>query len=110
VTTLSSHALDLVRGLPAVGLQIRLFHESDLLVDHKTDRNGRWGPFPLIDGIKIYKLEVEIGQYFISKRTKLNTDHIFTSFDINVDVDDNCKHLHIPILLSPSGFTFYRGC
>lgn len=109
MATFSSHALDLVRGLPAVGLQIRLFQEGKVLFDSNTDKDGRWGPFELIERPANYKLRIENAAYFRTVSPARDTSLFCTSFEIDVYVDKSDEHLHIPILLSPSGYSFYRG-
>jgi 5-hydroxyisourate hydrolase len=105
--SVSTHVLDLARGEPAVGILVRL---ERCLADAGaqgcvevarglTDRDGRlrdWTPAEHLDPGR-YRLVFETGGDF------------FPEVPVVFEVTDPARHLHIPLLLSPFGYTTYRG-
>ena len=109
---LSSHILDISTGLPAQNVPIKLEMMDRTtkmwkMVDEKTtDVNGRITDF--LDEKKseqgIYKLTFLVADYFKSKKTESFYPFIEVVFEIK-----NEKHYHVPITLSPFGYSTYRG-
>jgi len=109
---LSSHILDISTGLPAENVPVKLeklnldTNEWELIDQKKTDKNGRIGNF--LQETKtdrgIYRLTFLIADYFAGKNTKSFYPFIEVVFEIKDD-----KHYHVPITLSPYGYSTYRG-
>jgi len=109
---LSSHILDVSTGLPAPNVTVKLekLNEGTQMwtaVDQKkTDENGRITNF--LEEKKsekgIYRLTFLIADYFKSKKTESFYPFIEVVFQIKDD-----KHYHVPITLSPYGYSTYRG-
>ena len=109
---LSSHILDISTGLPAEIVPVKLeklnqdTNEWALIDQKKTDKNGRIGNF--LQETKtdkgIYRLTFLIADYFAGKNTKSFYPFIEVVFEIKDD-----KHYHVPITLSPYGYSTYRG-
>ena len=113
VFQLSSHILDISKGLPAPNVKIQLDKMNDsgqwVLVDEKqTDQNGRVKDFleqsPGSDHTGIYQLIYYIKSYFEADQIESFYPFIVVVFEIK----DN-KHYHVPITLSPYGYSTYRG-
>lgn len=110
---LSSHILDVTKGEPAPNVKISLSKQKDngkwLAVDEKyTDSNGRIKDFLKEDrGVNhhgIYKLTYYVEPYF----TKLNQSSFYPFIEVVFEIKDD-KHYHVPITLSPFGYSTYRG-
>lgn len=108
---LSSHILDINTGYPAANVKISLYKQiSDgdwAFVEAKvTDQNGRIKDFlPYTqDNRGIYKLTYHVGSYFEIQRQNSFYPFIDVVFQIT---DEN--HYHVPITLSPFGYSTYRG-
>ncbi len=111
---LSTHILDVSRGMPAAGVSIKLEKynaESKLwtFVDEKkTDSNGRIPDFlPAEKGnanTGIFKLIYYTNDYFKKDRIESFYPFIEVVFEIK---DQN--HYHVPITLSAYGYSTYRG-
>lgn len=109
---LSSHILDISTGLPAPKVPVKLakWNEKDEIwtaVDQKnTDENGRIKDF--LEQSKfttgIYKLTFLVADYFKSK----NVTSFYPFIEVVFEIKDN-KHYHVPITLSPFGYSTYRG-
>lgn len=112
VYQLSSHILDISTGLPVPNVTVKLMklNVTDnkwTSVDQKiTDKNGRIGDF--LEKSKaqkgIYKLTFMIEDYY--KINKIETFYPFIEVVFQIK-DDN--HYHVPITLSPFGYSTYRG-
>lgn len=109
---LSSHILDVSTGLPATGVPIKLEKLNEhtklwtFLDQKETDENGRIKNF--LEEKKsekgIYKLTFLVANYFKNKKMESFYPFIEVVFQIRDD-----KHYHVPITLSPYGYSTYRG-
>lgn len=109
---LSSHILDITTGKPASSVKITLSKKDQkdnwVVIDEKyTDTNGRIKDFLKQDGKDnsgIYKLTFHTSPYFKSHGQKSFYPFIEVVFEL-LDSD----HYHVPITLSPFGYSTYRG-
>jgi 5-hydroxyisourate hydrolase len=107
---ISTHVLDLMSGKPAAGVLVVLARLDDhawtIVGKTKTNRDGRVKQVNakrLSAGI--YELSFETGAYFKKKKTK--AFHPWVT--ITVHLAKAGDHYHVPLLLSPFGYTTYRG-
>lgn len=102
MSTLSTHVLDTESGEPAVGLEVHLSvdgeHGWSELHRLSTDSDGRASLGDLKGGT--YRLGFETGAY--GNRFYPYVHVVFT-------LDPERDHYHVPLLLSPYGYTTYRG-
>ncbi len=110
--SLSTHVLNTTSGKPAVGLAVALQRlagkEWEELGRGLTDRQGRTtGLCPagksLVAGT--YRLVFETGDYFRG----LGSKTFFPRVELIFEIDKNDEHYHVPLLLSPFGYSTYRG-
>jgi 5-hydroxyisourate hydrolase len=108
---LSTHVLDTAHGRPANGMQIRLFAcddaERKLLADVMTNLDGRTDT-PLLTGeqipIGVYELVFGVGDYFGSQGTPFLGEVV-----VRFGVEDSAGNYHVPLLVTPYGYSTYRG-
>jgi len=109
---LSTHILDINRGIPAEGVTITLFkltgeNQSFEKIDSGvTDTNGRIANF-LPSGQQnegIYKLKFETASYF----TGQHLASIYPYIEVIFEIKDS-GHYHIPITVTANGYSTYRG-
>ena len=108
MSTLSTHVLDIERGMPAAGVAIALYQGSTLLAEARTNADGRVPH--LADSAALrpgsYRLVFELAEYFAAQgRTAPFLQRV--SLDFHVEGADS--HYHVPLLLSPYACTSYRG-
>lgn len=109
---LSSHILDISRGLPVQDVTIKLERLDEktgaynFIDEKKTDKNGRIANFLSTekDNKGIYKLTYLIGDYF--KANKMESFYPF--IEVIFQIKDKI-HYHVPITLSAFGYSTYRG-
>ena len=109
---LSSHILDIGAGRPAANVTISLSKQDQnknwvLLEEKVTDKNGRIGSFLKQDGkdnTGIYKLTFHTSPYFQRQGQKSFYPFIEVVFEIT-----DKEHYHVPITVSPFGYSTYRG-
>ena len=113
MSAITTHVLDLKSGLPARGVAVRLEIQRGergwtSLGDRVTDDDGRVRDF-IAPGTRIdpglYRLTFRTGDYFRAQGTAAFHPEVVVSFEIS----DPSKHHHVPLLLSPFGYTTYRG-
>jgi len=108
VSSLSTHVLDTALGKPAAGVAVTLERASDgqRLGEGVTDADGRVRDFSgaagLADGE--YCLRFAVGDYFAATRRESFYSEILIAFRVGGD-----EHYHVPLLLSPFGYSTYRG-
>jgi 5-hydroxyisourate hydrolase len=110
MTTLSTHVLDLHTGRPVDGLEVRLSHHVDGnwvdLGKARTDADGRAKDFAARSlGPGQHRLVFDTGGYFAAR----GVDCFYPRVEIMFTVGDNDRHLHVPLLVAPFGYTTYRG-
>lgn len=108
--SLSTHVLDLARGVPAAELDVALFSldgETRTLVSKaRTGADGRIArPFGGDLAAGFYELVFRAGAYFAHH----DIASFYTEIPIRFRVDDAADHYHVPLLLAPWGYSTYRG-
>jgi len=111
---LTTHILDTARGLPAAGVDIRLYALSDtrlLRASGVTNADGRTERPLLADEAMVtgeYELEFDIGAYFAATGVEIGKpaflDTIVIRFSVHAD-----ERYHVPLLVSPWSYSTYRG-
>ena len=105
--TLSTHVLDTSAGRPAAGIEVRLeAADGTPLAVGTTDTDGRVaaiGPEVLDPGD--YRLRFASGAYFAAAGVTGFYPEVVVAFT----VADAAEHYHVPVLLSPFGYSTYRG-
>ena len=114
---LTTHVLDTANGVPARGVAIELRRlEGDgrqsLVVSSVTDQDGRTAP--LLQGDRIepgtYELTFHIGAYFTHLGTVVADPPFLGDVIVRFGIADATGHYHVPLLVSPYGYSTYRGC
>ena len=109
---LSVHVLNLENGLPSPGvnvtLEIHVGQNWQPLAQGVTNEQGRIGElFPEKQAMEAgqYRVVFKTGEYF----KKAGRDTFFPEIPVIFEVKNADQHYHIPLLLSPYGFSTYRG-
>ncbi len=109
---LSVHVLNLENGLPSPGINVTLEKHVGQnwqpLAEGTTNEQGRIAElFPVKQAFEAreYRVVFKTGEYF--KKTKHET--FFPEIPVIFEVKQTDQHYHIPLLLSPYGFSTYRG-
>jgi 5-hydroxyisourate hydrolase len=99
--TLSTHVLDNARGEPAAGVPVRLERAGAPVASGTTGPDGRLR-FDAALPAGRYRLVFDTAAY-------LGPGAFFPEVAVVFEVVDADRHLHVPLLLSPYGYTTYRG-
>ncbi|BCB83563.1 hydroxyisourate hydrolase [Phytohabitans suffuscus] len=106
--SLSTHVLDNATGEPARGVPVRLERRDGdgwtPVADGRTDTDGRlrdWVPAGAW-GAGAYRLVFDTADH-------IGPDAFFPEVAVVFQVADPARHHHVPLLLSPYGYTTYRG-
>jgi 5-hydroxyisourate hydrolase len=112
MSKLTTHVLDTAHGCPGKGIAVRLYKDGKLLVEAKTNSDGRCDQ-PLLSGDAMkpgaYRLEFAAGDYFRARGTKLPDPPFLDVITIDFGISDPAAHYHVPLLVSPFGYSTYRG-
>ena len=113
---LTTHILDTANGCPACGVKIELFKHSGgvrtKMREYTTNDDGRTDA-PLLSPEHLvpntYELLFHIGDYFRQKGMDLPEWPFFDVVPVRFSVHDHTQQYHVPLLVSPWGYTTYRG-
>lgn len=108
MSTITTHVLDTSLGKPATGIRVELEYGGALIGSGVTDGDGRVRELmsesaALSQGV--YRLTFFVGEYF----SKSERSSFYNEIVINFRIADASDHYHVPLLLSPFGYTTYRG-
>ena len=108
---ITTHVLDSARGGPAVGLAVSLDARRDddwvRVAAGRTDERGRLSS--LTDNVPIapgcYRLTFDTGAYQRGR----GASSFYPEVQITFDVRESGEHVHVPLVVSPFGYSTYRG-
>lgn len=113
---LTTHVLDTARGQPAGGMTITLYRlEGDVRVElaqMQTNADGRTDT-PILPKGRFakgsYELVFHAGAYLDQQGTPAEDPRFLDVIPIRFGISDEGSHYHVPLLLSPFGYSTYRG-
>lgn len=110
---LSTHVLDTARGTPASGVVIELRMAGDRgtpIATATTNGQGRTDA-PLSDRLDpgVYELTFHVGDYFRRQGVTLAEPPFLDRVVLRVGIAEAGGRYHVPLLVSPYGYTTYRG-
>ena len=101
---ISTHILDTAAGRPAAGIAVQLFFGGREVGTSVTNEDGRIGAL-LPPGVPLsvgtYKIVFAVASHW--------PDGFYPEVSVTFSVKDPGSHYHVPLLISPFGFTTYRG-
>jgi len=115
---LTTHVLDTAKGCPAKGISITLFkvsgHAREEIASTVTNDDGRTDS-PILPKDKFavgqYELVFAVADYLkANNQVSTSEQNLFLSeIPIRFGINDASAHYHVPLLLSPYGYSTYRG-
>ena len=106
MSAVTTHVLDTAAGRPAAGVPVRLESVADgaVLGAASTDADGRVGDLAadVVPGDHV--LRFDTGAWFAAQGTTAFYPEVAVTFTVRDDA-----HHHVPLLLSPFGYSTYRG-
>lgn len=112
MSAITTHVLDTMRGLPAVGIAVLLERATDgameTIARGITDSDGRIRDLLTVDQALspgTYRLSFDTGAYF----TATGVEGFYPEVSIVFTAREGETHYHVPLLLSPYAYSTYRG-
>jgi 5-hydroxyisourate hydrolase len=110
---ISTHVLDVAEGRPAKDVPVRLERQEPagewrMLSSSRTDLDGRCAQLlPENEALRagVYRLAFDTASYHLARKT----EGLYPAVEVTFQVREGESHFHIPLLLSPHGYTTYRG-
>ena len=104
--SLSSHVLDTTLGRPAANMQLSLTTPQGVVVSATTNQDGRCNDWQnTVFSAGIYQLRFHTKDYLLAHHPAAFYPYV----DIHFELSENGGHYHVPLLISPYGFSSYRG-
>jgi 5-hydroxyisourate hydrolase len=112
MSAITTHILDVSSGSPARGVSVTLEQQTttgwEIIGKGATDEDGRLRD--LLDSEAIlqtgnYRLIFDTGNYFAQQQI----EGFYPLVTVAFAVRDAAQHYHVPLLLSPFGYSTYRG-
>jgi 5-hydroxyisourate hydrolase len=112
MSQITTHVLDTARGCPASGIPVTLYrehgHAHERLAEGSTDSDGRIADL-LPEGGRLdagtYRLHFAVADYLAQHAG----DAFYPAVDVSFRLAGTGEHYHVPLLLSPFGYSTYRG-
>jgi len=113
MSAITTHVLDTARGRPAAGVPVTLEAQAapplwQVVGKGVTDADGRLKSL-LAGGAALqagtYRLTFDTAAYFRAQ----NVETFYPEVRVTFTVRDAAQHYHVPLLLSPHGYSTYRG-
>jgi len=113
---LTTHVLDTARGCPAQGIAISLYRVEggtrEEIATAITNEDGRTDA-PILGSehfaIGEYELVFDAGPYLEVTQTAVEGPRFLSKIPIRFGIAAPDSHYHVPLLLSPYGYSTYRG-
>lgn len=111
MSAITTHVLDTALGKPAAGVSVTLARlaggEFQIIGQAVTDSDGRAKQLSgeAASSAGVYRLSFETGAYFHAARR----ESFYERVEIQFRVTSASEHYHVPLLLSPFGYSTYRG-
>jgi len=113
---LTTHVLDTAHGVPARGVRIDLYRVDGELRSHlhsmTTNNDGRTDS-PILPShefsVGTYELVFHAGEYIAATGPAPVTPRFLDLIPIRFGIANEDSHYHVPLLLSPFGYSTYRG-
>ena len=112
MSAITTHILDVSKGCPARGVPVTLERQAapgwEIVGKGATDEDGRLRDLLAPDAVLQagnYRLIFDTETYFAREQIEGFYPHLTIAFTVR----DAAQHYHVPLLLSPFGFSTYRG-
>lgn len=112
MSAITTHVLDISEGRPAAGVPVTLEVEAaggwELVGKATTDKDGRVSNLiseDMILAVGVYRLIFDTARYFAAREIY----GFYPEVRIVFNLHDPAQHYHVPLLLSPFGYSTYRG-
>ena len=107
MSRITTHILDTSLGKPARNVAVTLTNFEDEVVGRsQTDQDGRVKDLLSTDvQTGRYRLSFDVATYF----NESGRHSFYPVVHIDFEVDDATQHYHVPLLISPFGYSTYRG-
>ncbi|WP_129688228.1 hydroxyisourate hydrolase [Gottfriedia acidiceleris] len=114
---LTTHVLDISCGLPAIGMKLELWRlgpgDTRILIQTMhTNSNGRVDS-PIISGEEfhsgVYELVFFVASYFRTQGVELAEPPFLDQVPLRFSIANTNMNYHVPLLITPWGYSTYRG-
>ena len=109
---ITTHVLNTAKGLPAVGMDVLLEYQDEneswvVVGSGRTDDNGRMTN--LLEDQQVrpgtYRIRFDTAAYFAQQ----GTTTFYPSIAVEFIMSNPQEYYHVPLLVSPFGYSTYRG-
>ena len=112
---ISIHAVDIANGIPATGLDVRLWRLGDSRTEMAAGKCTESGLFqhPVSKGVGVkrglYEAEFDVGSYYRKNNVAVPDPSFLEVAVFRFGIDRVTEHFHLPFKFTPWGFSLFRG-
>ncbi len=110
---LTTHVLDLASGRPAAGMQLVLADAAGAVLARATTGADGRTTAPLLEGASFapgrYRLTFAVADYYRAAGLVLPDPPFLDVVALEFGLAEGASHYHVPLLVSPYGYSTYRG-
>lgn len=112
---ISIHAVDIARGIPAAGLQVRLWHidgtRTQVAAGACTNTGLLQHPVTEGKGVErgMYEIEFDVASYYRNSGMSVPDPSFLEVAIFRFGIDKVNEHFHLPFKFTPWGFSLFRG-
>ena len=109
---ISVHVVDVTRGLPAAGMRVEIFTLEPARVRIAAGRLNATGALETEVreiGVGTYEAVFHVGDYYRTLGLTLPEPPFLEEVPFRFGIADSSQHYHLPLKLSPWGFSLFRG-
>ncbi|MEP4380221.1 MAG: hydroxyisourate hydrolase [Alphaproteobacteria bacterium] len=112
---ISIHAVDIARGVPAGGLQVRLWRTDEARTEIASGTCSESGllAHTVADGTGVergmYEVEFDVGTYYRDNGVGIPDPSFLEVAIFRFGIDKVTEHFHLPFKFTPWGFSLFRG-
>ena len=108
---LSLHVVDVARGKPASGMKVEIFHKTHLIASGFLGADGTL-THSIVQttlDIGVYEAVFHAGAFFASTSLELSDPPFLDLVPFWFSIADPARHYHLPLKITPWGFSVWRG-
>ena len=108
---ISLHVVDVARGKPASGMKVEIFHDGSRIAEGQLRADGTL-THPIVQttlNVGVYEAIFHAGAFFARTGLEVSDPPFLDLVPFRFSIADPAQHYHLPLKITPWGFSLHRG-